>query len=103
MAQISQGLDKCLYLGNIDSKRDWGHARDYVKGDRQGVDASNASRVLVRINPRYFRPTEVDLILGDPTKAKTELGWEAEITFEALVKDIMTADLTMVKREAVDY
>ena len=71
--------------------------------DEQGVDASDASRVLVRIDPRYFRPTEVDLLLGDPTKAKTELGWEAEITFEALVKDIMTADLAMVKREAVDY
>ena len=149
VARISQGLDKCLYLGNIDSKRDWGHARDYVKGmwmmlrydtpddyvlatgethtvrefveksfahvditikwvgekgtvDERGVDASDESRVLVQIDPRYFRPTEVDLLLGDPTKAKKVLGWEAEVTFEALVKDMMTADLAMVKGEAID-
>mmetsp|Transcript_32767 Transcript_32767/g.60015 ORF Transcript_32767/g.60015 Transcript_32767/m.60015 type:complete len:272 (-) Transcript_32767:146-961(-) len=149
VSRISQGLDKCLYLGNIDSKRDWGHARDYVKGmwmmlqydtaddyvlatgktytvrefveksfahvgttikwvgergtvDEKGVDASDESRVLVQIDPRYFRPTEVDLLLGDPTKAKKVLGWEAEMTFEELVKDMMTADLAMVKGEAID-
>lgn len=149
VARISQGLDKTLFLGNIDAKRDWGHARDYVKGmwmmlqadqaddyvlatgethtvrefvekafaevgttivwkgergtvDEIGVDASDESRVLVRIDPRYFRPTEVELLLGDPTKAKRELGWEAELGFEGLVKDMMAADLKMVKGETID-
>lgn len=149
VARISQGLDKCLFLGNIDAKRDWGHARDYVKGmwmmlqhdvaddyvlatgethtvrefvekafaevditivwkgergtvDEVGVDASDESRVLVRIDPRYFRPTEVELLLGDPSKAKRELGWEAELGFEGLVKDMMAADLKMVKGETID-
>ncbi len=149
VARISQGLDKTLFLGNIDAKRDWGHARDYVKGmwmmlqadtpddyvlatgethtvrefvekafnkvgttiawkgergtvDEIGVDAADESRVLVRIDPRYFRPTEVELLLGDPTKAKRELGWEAELGFEGLVKDMMEADLKMVKGEAID-
>jgi GDPmannose 4,6-dehydratase len=149
VARISQGLDKTLFLGNIDAKRDWGHARDYVKGmwmmlqhdtpddyvlatgethtvrefvekafaevgttivwkgergtvDEIGVDAADEERVLVRIDPRYFRPTEVELLLGDPTKAKRELGWEAELGFEGLVKDMMEADLKMVKGEAID-
>lgn len=149
VARISQGLDKCLYLGNIDAKRDWGHARDYVKGmwmmlqhdeaddyvlatgethtvrefvekafahvnitikwmgefgtvDEIGVDASDESRVLVRIDKRYFRPTEVELLLGDPSKAKRVLGWEAELGFEGLVTDMMTADLAMVKGETID-
>lgn len=149
VARISQGLDKCLYLGNIDAKRDWGHARDYVEGmwrmlqhdepddyvlatgethtvrefvekafahvnitikwmgefgtvDEIGVDASDESRVLVRIDKRYFRPTEVELLLGDPSKAKRVLGWEAELGFEGLVTDMMTADLAMVKGETID-
>jgi GDPmannose 4,6-dehydratase len=149
VARISQGLDKCLYLGNIDAKRDWGHARDYVHGmwmmlqhdepddyvlatgethtvrefvekafayvditikwmgefgtvNEVGVDASDESRVLVRIDQRYFRPTEVELLLGDPSKAKRVLGWEAELGFEGLVKDMMAADLAMVKGEAID-
>mmetsp|Transcript_2421 Transcript_2421/g.3608 ORF Transcript_2421/g.3608 Transcript_2421/m.3608 type:complete len:366 (+) Transcript_2421:74-1171(+) len=149
VARISQGLDKCLFLGNIDAKRDWGHARDYVKGmwmmlqhdvaddyvlatgethtvrefvekafaevgttiawkgefgtvDEIGVDAADESRVLVQIDPRYFRPTEVELLLGDPSKAKRELGWEAELGFDGLVKDMMDADLKMVKGETID-
>ena len=149
VARITEGLDKCLYLGNIDAKRDWGHARDYVEGmwlmlqqetpddyvlatgethtvrefvekafahagttikwigetgtvDELGVDANDESRVLVRIDPRYFRPTEVDLLLGDPTKAKKVLGWEAKLGFEGLVKDMITADLALVRGETVD-
>merc|ERR1712157_209049 len=129
VARIHSGLEKCIYLGNIDSKRDWGHARDYVEGmwrmlqndkpddyvlatgethtvrefvekafeevgiaiawkgergtiDEVGVDASDGSRILVRIDPRYFRPTEVELLLGDPSKAKRVLGWEATLGFE---------------------
>ena len=149
VARIAEGLDKCLYLGNIDAKRDWGHARDYVKGmwlmlqydtpddyvlatgethtvrefveksfaevgttivwkgetgtvDEYGVDAADEERVLVRIDPRYFRPTEVELLLGDPSKAKKVLGWEADTTFEALVKDMMKADVDMVKGKTID-
>merc|ERR1739844_414977 len=70
--------------------------------DEVGVDAADESRVLVRIDPRYFRPTEVELLLGDPTKAKKELGWEAELGFEGLVKDMMAADLKMVQGTARD-
>jgi GDPmannose 4,6-dehydratase len=145
VARINKGLDECLYLGNIDSKRDWGHARDYVEGmwrmlqqdnpsdyvlatgethtvrefvekafeyvgiaiewqgasgttEEVGVDAANKGRVLVRIDPKYFRPTEVDLLLGDATKAKNELGWEATTKFEELVKDMMDADMAMAEK-----
>ena len=70
--------------------------------DEVGVDAADESRVLIRIDPRYFRPTEVDLLLGDPSKAKRVLGWEAEMGFEGLVKDMMTAEVAMVKGEMVD-
>ncbi|GMH87676.1 hypothetical protein TrVE_jg2791 [Triparma verrucosa] len=144
VARINKGLEKCLYLGNIDSKRDWGHARDYVEGmwrmlqqdkpddyvlatgethtvrefveksfayigititwigergsvEEKGVDSSDESRVLVQIDPKYFRPTEVDLLLGDPAKAKEKLGWEATTKFEDLVKDMMEADMAKVE------
>jgi len=144
VARIHLGLEKTLFLGNIDAKRDWGHARDYVKGmwmmlqldepddyvlatgethtvrefvekafacvgttikwtgpfgtvDEVGVDAADESRELVKIDPRYFRPTEVELLLGDPTKARTKLGWEAECSFDDLVKEMVEADLAMTK------
>ncbi|GMH81144.1 hypothetical protein TrVE_jg8654 [Triparma verrucosa] len=144
VARINKGLEKCLYLGNIDSKRDWGHARDYVEGmwrmlqqdkpddyvlatgethtvrefveksfayigitiawigergsvEEKGVDSSDENRVLVQIDPKYFRPTEVDLLLGDPAKAKEKLGWEATTKFEDLVKDMMEADMAKVE------
>ena len=149
VARIHEGKDKCLYLGNIDAKRDWGHARDYVEGmwmmlqhdtpddyvlatgethtvrefvekafayigttikwvgetgtvNEVGVDAADESRVLVRIDPRYFRPTEVDLLLGDPSKAKKVLGWESKTSLDELVKDMMESDLRMVRGESVD-
>ena len=144
VASIHLKKSNCLYLGNIDAKRDWGHARDYVKGmwmmlqsdkaddyvlatgethtvrefvekafavvgttivwkgptgtvDEIGVDANDESRVLVRIDPRYFRPTEVDLLLGDPTKAKEQLGWTATTTFDELVKEMVEEDVKMVE------
>jgi len=147
VARISLGLDKTLFLGNIDAKRDWGHARDYVEGmwmmlqqdkaddyvlatgqthtvrsfvekafacvdkkikwvgergsvDEIGVDESDETNVLVRIDPRYFRPTEVDLLLGDPTKAKKEIGWVAKTSFDDLVKEMVASDLEMVKNGA---
>ena len=144
VARIHEGIDQCLYLGNIDAKRDWGHARDYVEGmwrmlqqdepddyvlatgethtvrefvekafavvgttiewkgetgtvNEVGIDAADESRVLVKIDPRYFRPTEVDLLLGDPTKAKKKLGWEFTTSFDNLVKDMVESDLKMVR------
>jgi GDPmannose 4,6-dehydratase len=71
--------------------------------DEVGVDAAHESCVLVRIDPSYFRPTEVELLLGDPTKAKRVLGWEAKLGFEGLVKDMMTADLAVVRGEKLDH
>lgn len=143
VAAIECGLQDKLYLGNLDSKRDWGHARDYVEGqwmilqqpepddfvlatgethsvrefvelafqhtgrriewrgagiDEQGVDVATGN-VLVEIDARYFRPTEVDFLLGDPTKARTKLGWEAKVTFPQLVQEMVTADLEEITLE----
>jgi len=150
VARIHLGLDKCLYLGNIDAKRDWGHARDYVEGmwmmmqqdssddyvlatgethtvrefvekafayvgttiewqgakgtvEEIGVDEKDPSRVLVKIDPRYFRPTEVELLLGDPTKAKRKLGWVAKTSFTDLVKEMVEEDIKMTKGAIPDY
>mmetsp|Transcript_9434 Transcript_9434/g.11310 ORF Transcript_9434/g.11310 Transcript_9434/m.11310 type:complete len:384 (+) Transcript_9434:117-1268(+) len=142
VAHIKLGLQKCLFLGNLDAKRDWGHARDYVElmwmmlqqdvpddyviatgethtvrefadeafkhvgieitWEGEGVDEigkDSSGNVLVRVDPQYFRPTEVELLLGDPTKAKRDLGWEPKITFKALVKEMVEADLELVKNE----
>lgn len=144
LAMIKAGMRKCLYLGNLDAKRDWGHARDYVEGmwmmlqqeegddyvlatgethsvrefveeafqyigitvkwvgemgsvDEIAVDSADESRVLVRIDERYFRPTEVELLIGDPAKAKRVLGWESKIAFKELVKEMMEADIELMK------
>lgn len=143
VANIHAGFQKTIYLGNLDAKRDWGHARDYVEGmwmmlqqdepddyvlatgethtvkefvekafavvgttikwigesgsvDEIGVDATDESRVLVKVDPRYFRPTEVDLLLGDPTKAKEKIGWVSQTPFEELVREMVEADLKIV-------
>ena len=143
VAAISLGAQDTLFLGNLDAKRDWGHARDYVEGmwrilqqdepddyvlatgemhsvrefverafaevdiriawqgkgvDEKGIDAATG-RVLVRIDPRYFRPTEVDLLIGDPTKARSKLGWRHTVSFATLVAEMVTADLETVARE----
>uniref|UniRef100_A0A7S2Y4M7 GDP-mannose 4,6-dehydratase n=1 Tax=Entomoneis paludosa TaxID=265537 RepID=A0A7S2Y4M7_9STRA len=150
VAAISEGKQKTLFLGNLDAKRDWGHARDYVEGmwrmlqedeaddyvlatgethtvrefverafavvdtkiewkgtpgtvEEIGVDAADESRVLVKIDPRYFRPTEVDLLLGDPTKAKNKLGWVSSTPFPDLVKEMVEMDLKMVRGELHDH
>ncbi|MFY8092840.1 MAG: GDP-mannose 4,6-dehydratase [Niveispirillum sp.] len=140
VASIHHGKQDCLYLGNLDAKRDWGHARDYVEGmwrilqqeqaedyvlatgethtvrefverafghvgksiewrgegvDEVGVDAATGA-TLVRIDPRYFRPTEVDLLLGDPAKAKEKLGWTHTTSFPDLVKDMVQADVKLL-------
>jgi GDPmannose 4,6-dehydratase len=144
VASIHLGVQKTLYIGNLDSKRDWGHARDYVEGmwrivqqptpddfvlatgethsvrefielafskvDRKiewtgkgieevGIDSANGEP-LVRIDSRYFRPTEVDLLLGDASKARCILGWKHTVTFPDLVSDMLNSDLKVIAKEA---
>jgi GDPmannose 4,6-dehydratase len=145
LARISLGLEECLFLGNLDARRDWGHARDYVRAqwlmlqqtqpgdyviatgeqhsvrefaaiaatrlgielvwEGSGVDEVGRDRasgkVLVRIDPRYFRPTEVDSLLGDSSKARRELGWAPQISFEELVAEMVEADLELARRDAL--
>jgi GDPmannose 4,6-dehydratase len=145
LARITAGLDKCLYLGNIDSLRDWGHARDYVraqwmmlqqpepddfviatgeqhsvrqfvnlaashlgmhiKWQGKGVDETAVDTVsgktIVRIDPRYFRPTEVETLLGDPRKAQEKLGWKPEIGFAELVQEMIEHDRQLAERDAL--
>lgn len=142
VAAIHLGKQKSLYLGNIDAKRDWGHARDYVEGmwrilqqdeaddyvlatgethsvrefielafaevgrtitwSGKGVDEvgkdTKTGDVLIQIDPRYFRPTEVDLLLGDPSKARQKLGWQHTTTFHELVAEMVASDLKEVAR-----
>lgn len=143
-ARISLGAQDRLYLGNLDAKRDWGHAKDYVVGmwlmlqaekpedyvlasgkttkvrefvemafrevdmeiewqgegvDEKGIDRKSGE-IVVEVDPRYFRPTEVDLLIGDPTKAGEKLGWKHKHTLDDLVKDMMAYDLEQAKRDA---
>ena len=145
VARIRLGLQDSLYLGNLDAKRDWGYAGDYVKAmwlmlqqeqpedyviatgethtvrefatlafreagieitwqgtgvDERGVDAATG-RVLVRIDPRYYRPTEVELLLGDPTKARTRLGWQAEVDLPELVAMMVREDIQQAQRDVL--
>jgi GDPmannose 4,6-dehydratase len=144
LARIKLGLQSCLYLGNLDARRDWGHAREYVVAqwlilqqdqpgdyvvasgvqhsvrdfvtavaremelpltwsgaglDEQAVDADG--RVVVAVDPRYFRPAEVDTLLGDAGKARRELGWEPTIGFDELVREMAEADLRAAQRDAL--
>lgn len=146
VAAISQGLQDCVYLGNLDARRDWGFAGDYVNAmwrmlqvdtpddyvvatgethsvrefcdlafghvglpirwEGEGVDERGIGpdeQVLVRVDPRYFRPAEVDLLLGDPTRAKNELGWEPAVGFEQLTQMMVDADLeTLITTRAIE-
>lgn len=142
LARIKLGLQECLYLGNLDSLRDWGHAKDYVEmqwlmlqqetpedfviatGVQYSVrDFVNAAareldiaidwrghgveekgytregKCIVAVDPRYFRPAEVETLLGDASKAKTKLGWSPQTSFSALVKEMIAADLTVAQRD----
>jgi len=144
VAGIHLGVQKTLYIGNLDSKRDWGHARDYVEGmwrilqqdapddyvlatgethsvrefielafskvgriiewkgsgiDEVGIDTASGD-TLVKIDSRYFRPTEVDLLLGDPSKARRVLGWKHTVSFPELVSDMLASDLKVVAEES---
>jgi len=144
LARIKLGLQACLYLGNLDSRRDWGHARDYVEMmwlmlqqqqaedfviatgvqysvrdfvnaaaaeiglniswqgagvDEQGFDQHG--RCIVAVDPRYYRPAEVETLLGDPAKAKQKLGWTPRTTFEDLVSEMMREDLKEAEKDAL--
>src|ERR1700731_385983 len=143
VAAIERGLQDKLYLGNLDAKRDWGHARDFVEGmwlmlQQEGPDdyvlatgeshsvrefvekafahventivwmgsgdtekgvEKTTGEVLVEVDPRYFRPTEVDHLRGDPSKARAKLGWRHKTSFETLVHDMVKADLVTVREE----
>jgi GDPmannose 4,6-dehydratase len=155
LANIAQGLEQCLYMGNLDALRDWGHAKDYVRmqwmmlqqdkaddfviatgvqysvrqfiqwsADEVGVtlkfsghgiyeiatvteikgDNSPGMKVgdvVVKIDPRYFRPTEVETLLGNPSKAKTKLGWTPEITVQQMCAEMVAADLAQAKQHAL--
>src|SRR5450830_493289 len=142
LARIKLNLQDCLYLGNMDSLRDWGHAKDYVEmqwlmlqqeqaedfviatgvqysvrdfvniaakelnititWQGQGVDETGTDqngKVIVKVDPRYFRPTEVETLLGDPTKAKEKLGWTPKTTFHELVAEMVREDLKSAERD----
>ncbi len=155
LANIAQGLEHCLYMGNMDSLRDWGHAKDFVRMqwmmlqqdepedfviatgvqysvrqfiqwsaqelgvtlrfEGQGVDevavvtkiegdkapALEVEQTIVRIDPRYFRPTEVETLLGDPTKAEKKLGWVPEITVQEMCHEMVASDLQQARRHAL--
>ncbi len=152
LSRINEGIEDCIYLGNLNSLRDWGHARDYVemqwrmlqqakpadyvistgrqesvrkfvelsakaigwnKGENKpgiiwegegleevGIRADNG-KVVVKIDPRYFRPCEVDTLIGDPSKASKELGWEATTSLEELVNEMITEDLLQAKKDVL--
>jgi GDPmannose 4,6-dehydratase len=144
LARIHAGLDQSMFLGNLDSLRDWGHARDYVRAqwlmlqqaepedfviatgeqhsvrefaeraaaalgmhlewqgkgvEERGID-TKSGRVVIRIDPRYFRPTEVESLLGDSTKARAKLGWAPQIDFQTLVDEMVAEDLDLARRDA---
>ena len=154
LANISQGLEECLYIGNMNALRDWGHAKDYVRmqwmmlqqeeprdyviatgvqysvrqfiekaalqlgiiirwqgegREEEGViealtiphPSLAIGEVIVRIDPRYFRPAEVETLLGDPAKAKGELGWVPEITLDEMVVEMVAHDLDLARRHAL--
>jgi GDPmannose 4,6-dehydratase len=146
VARIETGLEQTLYLGNLEAKRDWGHARDYVEGmhrilqadqpddfvlatgetrsvrefveiafsetgrkiewrgkgvEETGID-SKTGKTVVRVDPVYFRPTEVDLLIGDASKARQKLGWAPKTTFAQLVKEMVASDLAIARREAAN-
>jgi len=155
LANIAQGIESCLYMGNIDAMRDWGHAKDYVRMqwmmlqqdvaedfviatgvqhsvrefinwsaaelgitlrfEGEGVDevgivteitgdhapALNVGDVILKIDPRYFRPAEVETLLGDPSKAKEKLGWTPEITVQEMCAEMVQSDLKEAKRHAL--
>ena len=150
-AKIALGMDNCLYLGNLDAKRDWGHAKDYIEGmylilqqekpedfvlatgitttirdfvkmsfaelgielgfrgkdeaeegfviKNTGAYKLEEGKVVVKVDPKYYRPTEVELLIGDPTKAMTKLGWNPKYNLASLVKEMVSSDMILFKKE----
>jgi len=142
VAKISLGQLEYVELGNLDSKRDWGHAKDYIEamwlmlqqdspddyviatgenhsvrefveaafnyigkeivwkgeGESEVGQEKDTGIIRVKVNPKYFRPTEVDVLLGDPSKAREKFGWKPKVTFKDLVKDMMESDLELMKK-----
>ncbi len=150
-AKIALGIENCLYLGNLDAKRDWGHAKDYIEGmylilqqekpedfvlatgitttirdfvkmsfaelgielgfrgkdeKEEGFVVKNTGEyqleegtIIVKVDPKYYRPTEVDLLIGDPSKAMTKLGWKPKYDLAALVKEMVASDVSLFKKE----
>ena len=152
LARINAKLEECLYLGNLDSKRDWGHAKDYVlmqwlmlqqenpedfvistgrmetvrtfveisaeklgwnggtnkkaiiwegEGINEVGRRADTNEIVVRIDPRYFRPTEVDKLLGDPSKANKKLGWEPSVSLEELITEMVQTDMEDAEKESI--
>src|SRR5258707_11751803 len=146
VARIETGLEDTLYLGNLDAKRDWGHAKDYIEGmhlilqadepgdfvlatgetrsvrefvelafaeigrgiewrgkgvEETGVDRKTG-KTVIRIDPTYFRPTEVDELIGDASKARQKLGWKPKTSFAQLVKEMVAGDLAIARREGAN-
>ena len=152
LSRINEGLEKCLFMGNLDSLRDWGHAKDYVEmqwlmlqqespedfviatgrqesvrkfielsaielgwdknspgipinWENEGVNEigrrADNNQIVIKIDPRYFRPTEVNTLLGDPSKAKNKLGWEPKANLEDLIKEMITFDVEEAKKESL--
>jgi GDPmannose 4,6-dehydratase len=155
LANIAQGLESCIYMGNMDSLRDWGHAKDYVRmqwmmlqqgspkdyviatgvqysvrefiqksAQRLGIELTfegrgvdevarvvsvtgdsapsvKSGQAIVRVDPRYFRPTEVEALLGDPSKAKADLGWIPEITLDEMIAEMVDHDLNIARQQAL--
>lgn len=146
LTRIKLGLQECLYLGNYDARRDWGHARDYVEaqwlmlqqpqpeefviatgvqhsvrefaeqaaselgmrlawqgqGQEERAIEENSGNCIIRVDPHYYRPAEVDTLLGDPTRAREKLGWVARTRFEDLVREMVTADLKLAEKEKMN-
>jgi GDPmannose 4,6-dehydratase len=150
-AKIAMGIDNCLYLGNLDAKRDWGHAKDYIEGmylilqqeqpedfvlatgitttirdfvkmsfaelgielgfrgkgeaeeayiiQNSGEYKLEAGQVVVKVDPKYYRPTEVDLLIGDPSKAMTQLGWKPKYDLATLIKEMVANDISLFRKE----
>lgn len=145
LANISQGIEKCLYMGNLDALRDWGHAKDFIemqwlmlqqdkpddfviatglqytvrdfinlawdyfgrkiKWEGKGIDEkgydTDTGDLIVAVDPRYFRPAEVETLLGDPSKAEKKLGWKPKITIDEMVKEMMDHDVKIAKRQSL--
>ena len=113
VAAIHLGKQDRLFLGNLDAKRDWGHAREYARGMWMMMQQSAPEdfvlatgvttpvRCLVEVDPRYFRPTEVDLLLGDPSKAREKLGWTHSTSVRELAREMVQADLEVMRTDIV--